>query len=118
MASHDAQCAELDLVGISQGPSRIAHGLACWDAQGCAGHPAELGRPGDIVVVDVRLHHVAQAGATSGEQLEDPVDIPLRIHDNGLAALHDRVAPITQLWGLDGEDLRGHGWNDPTCIGE
>ena len=68
--------------------------------------------------MDVGLDHMAQAGVPSGEQLEHPIDVPLRIHDHGLAAGDDRVASIAQLWGLDGEDLRGHVWNDPTCIGE
>ncbi len=41
-------------------------------------------------------------------KLEHPIDVPLRVHNHRFAAREDRVAPIAQLWGLDGEDLRGH----------
>ena len=58
--------------------------------------------------MDVGLDHMAQSRSPVGEQFEHPIDVPLGVHDHGFAAGNDRVASIAQLWGLDGEDLRGH----------
>ena len=58
--------------------------------------------------MDVGLDNMAHVDVPSGEELEHAIDVPLRVNDHGLGAGDDCVASIAQLWGLDGEDLRGH----------
>ena len=108
VAGHEAECPELDLLAIGDGAARVADRLARRDDQRRPGEPAELTRPGDVVVMDMGFDHMAQAGSPVGEQFEHPIEVPLGVHHHCFAAGNDRVASIAQLWGLDGEDLRGH----------
>jgi hypothetical protein len=65
----------------------------------------ERGAARDVVVVDVRLEHVGDGQAAGRDQVEHPVEVALRIDDDGDLTVGRQVAAVPQGGGLDGEDL-------------
>ena len=108
MSRHQGHVPKLDPLAVSDRVTRVSDRLPCWDDQRGAGDPAQLGGAGDVVVVDVRLDDVGQPRAPIGQQPNDTVDVALRVDDDGTATGEDCVAPVAELRGLDGCDLRGH----------
>ena len=72
---------------------------------GRAGHPGQGQAATDVVVVDVRLEHVGDPDAAPGGGGEHPVDVPLRVHDQGPPPVGGQVAPVTQGRGVDADQL-------------
>ena len=63
------------------------------------GAPGQGEAAGDVVVVDVGLEDVGQPDLVLGQQVEDPVDVALRVdHERDLAVV-DEVAAVTQASG-------------------
>ena len=62
---------------------------------------------GDVVVVDVGLEHVADPHAFGGGQVEDAVDVALRVDHERHLPVVDEVAAVAQGRGLDRDDRRG-----------
>lgn len=76
------------------------------DQVGRAGGPRESETASDVVVVDVGLEDVGQAHVVLGQQIEDPVDVALRVdHERDLAVV-DQVAAVAQGRGLDRDDCQ------------
>ena len=72
---------------------------------GCAG---ELQPAGDVVVVHVRLEHVGDLDARASGQVEDTVDVALRVHDHGDLAVVHQVAAVPQARRFDRQDSDTH----------
>jgi hypothetical protein len=72
---------------------------------GCAGARGELEPAGDVVVVHVGLEDVGEAQAALLDEVEDPVDVTLRVDDDGDLPVGGQVAAVAQAGGLDGLDL-------------
>jgi len=76
-----------------------------------AGAPGEGEAAGDVVVMDVGLEDVRQPQAILGEQGQDAVDVPLRVHHEGNLAVMHEVTAVAQRGRLqrdygDGIDVR------------
>jgi hypothetical protein len=65
----------------------------------------QLEAAADVVVVEVGLQDVGDGPAALVEDLLDPVDVALRVDDDGRRAPPDDVAAVTQVGGLDRDDV-------------
>ena len=57
--------------------------------------------------MEVGLEHVGDLHAFGGGEVQDPVDVTLRVDDARHRAVMDQVAAVAQTRGLDGND----GWH-------
>jgi hypothetical protein len=68
-------------------------------------HPGELEPAADVVVVEVGLQDVGHGPAALVEDGFDPVDVALGVDDDGGTAASDHVAAVSQVGGLDRDDV-------------
>ena len=59
----------------------------------------------DVVVVEVRLHHMRDAQPVLGNEVFDSVDVALWVHDEGCAPIMDDVTAVTESGGVERDDM-------------
>ena len=59
--------------------------------------------------MEVRLRDSRDVQAVLGHEVLDAIDIALRIHDEGIAAVVDDVAAVAKPRGIEGDDVRDAG---------
>ncbi|GAA3120586.1 hypothetical protein GCM10020254_79660 [Streptomyces goshikiensis] len=67
-----------------------------------AGQAGQVRAAGDVVVVDVGLHHVGDPHPAYGCRREDPVDVAGRVDRHRGSGAARQVAAVSQALGLDG----------------
>lgn len=104
----DGEAAELQDVAVPDALPLELHRLVGGDEVGHPQRAGEVEATGDVVVVDVGLEDVGQSDPVGIEDLQHPVDVALRVDDQGGAAVADDVAAVPQRGRLDRHDLK-HG---------
>jgi hypothetical protein len=98
--------ADRDLVAVADRSSSIGNLVGTIDEVPRIGLLGQRQAPGDVVVVDVGLEHVRDHYRFAGGEVEDAVDVTLRVdHQRHVAVVH-QVAPVTQRRRLDRNDRR------------
>ncbi len=67
----------------------------------------EFEATGDVVVVDVGLEHVGDPHAVFGSELQDAVDVALRVDHHAHVTGADQIAAIAQTGGFDDRHVHG-----------
>ncbi|CAO0834343.1 hypothetical protein SMICM17S_13243 [Streptomyces microflavus] len=67
-----------------------------------SGDPGEFESAGDVVVVDVGLHHVGDPHSAPGGCRQDLVDVARRVHRHRGALAAGQVAAVAETFQLDG----------------
>jgi hypothetical protein len=65
---------------------------------------------GDVVVVDMGFHHMGDVDTGRVGQVDDPVDVALRVDHQRGGAVVGEVAAVAEAGGVDRQDL-DHGWS-------
>ncbi|GAB2898534.1 hypothetical protein GCM10022245_37020 [Streptomyces mayteni] len=68
---------------------------------GGPGDACELQAAGDVVVVDMRLHHMGDAHSSAGGGGQHPVDVTGRVHRHPRVFPTGEVAAVAQALDLD-----------------
>ena len=98
--------ADRDLVAVADRSSSVGNLVGSVDEILRIGLLGQRQAPGDVVVVDVSLEHVRDRYRFAGGEVEDAVDVTLRVdHHRHLAVVH-QVAAVTQRRRLDRNDRR------------
>jgi hypothetical protein len=101
----DGQLADGEGVTVTHRQRLVGHLHIARNDVGGAVPPGQFQAAGDVVVVDVGLSHVRQRQAVLGEQFVDPVEVPLRIDDEGGRAVMGDIAAVTQSAGIQRDDV-------------
>ena len=72
---------------------------------------------GDVVVVDVGLEHVGEPDPLRVEEVEDAVDVPLGVDDEGDLAVMDEVGAVTQGGRLESQHGDAAGGHEGAGVG-
>jgi hypothetical protein len=107
--------ADGDEVAVAQRHAVEAHRVVGVDVVRRAGSPCQGEVAGDVVVVQVRLEDVCDGDAFGDGEVEDPVDVALRVDDERGGAVVDEVAAIAERRGVERQDPehRTHSWGAP-----
>ncbi len=104
---HHEQWMRRALTVASASGEDVPVGAVLYDADGTelavAGNEREA--TGDVVVVDVGLGDVGDAHPELVDQGEDPVDVALRVDDEGDLAVVGEVAAVAEAGGGDRADV-------------
>jgi hypothetical protein len=100
--------ADLHPVTVADRGAVEGHRVVRVDQVSRTGRPGERQAAGDVVVVHVCLGHVGDPHAGVGGQGDDPVDVPLRVDDQGGLAVMHQVAAVAERRCLDREHFH-HG---------
>jgi hypothetical protein len=105
---HGHRGTDRDEVTVGHGHPVEGDGVVGVDVVRGTGALREGVSAGDVVVVEVGLEDVGDPNPVGGGQVEDAVDVTLRVdHECDLAVVHE-IAAIAERRGVDGQDVR-HG---------
>src|SRR5690606_23570754 len=97
--------ADVDAVARFQSGRLVVESLGLPDEIDGAVPPCELGTPGDVVVVQMRLGDMRDAHAPIPCQPLDPVEVALRVDHHTDGTVMDQVAAIPQRIGANDLDV-------------
>src|SRR5664280_1899423 len=98
----------LDDVAVADRRALEGHRVLGVDVVPRTRDPGQRVPASDVVVVDVGLEHVRDAHAGLAGEVEDAVDIALRVHDERHPPVVDQVGTVAERRRLDGDDLDEH----------
>jgi len=120
---HPQGCADFDDVAVPHPGPLVADGVVGVHVVRGAGLARQRQPAGDIVVVDVGFEDVGDPDARGSGEIQDPVDVALRVDHERDPPIVDQIAAVPQRRRLDREDrgrrcgLRGRcpvsGWLGP-----
>ena len=104
---HPHPAADRDHVPIGDAGPVEGHLVGGVDVVSGPGSPRESKTASDVVVVHVRLEHVADRHSQPGRQRQHPVDVTLRVHHKRPLPVVHQIASIAQRRSVNGDDLHG-----------
>jgi len=102
---HPDDRADLDHVPVADRHAVEGHLVGRVDVVGGASGQRQRQAARHIVVVQVRLEDMSDPHAAGRGQGQQPVDVPLRIHDQRNFPVVGEVTPVTQCGRVHGHDL-------------
>ena len=101
---HPQRRADVDDVAVPHPGPLVGHRVVGVHVIRGAGRAGQRQPAGDIVVVDVGFEDVGDPNAGRGGQVQDPVDVALRVDHEGDPPVVDQVAAVAQRRRLDRHD--------------
>ena len=105
--SHPQRRGHVDDVAVPHPCPLVCDGVVGIHVIGGAGLAGQRQPAGDIVVVDVGFEDVGDPHTCGSSELQDPVDVALRVDHQRDPPVVDQVAAVPQGRGLDREDDGG-----------
>ena len=72
-----------------------------------AGGAGQFQTAGDVIVVNVGFQYVGDLHAAVGGEVEDPVDVALRVDHHRDVTVGDQVAAVAETGGFDDGHVHG-----------
>src|SRR5882757_9085787 len=92
-------CAAVDAIAVADGAAGKLDVFSCGKNVFGPHRAGECQPAGHVIVVDVRLQHVSDPHIAG--QLQHPIDVALRVDDDGYLTIAHQIAAITQPGGFD-----------------
>ena len=97
----------VDDVAVGDGASLVGDVVSGGHDVLGAGGAGQFQAAGDVVVVDVGFQDVGDPHAAVGGEVEDPVDVALRVDHHGDVTVGDQVAAVAETGGFDDGHVHG-----------